>query len=323
MLERIGVLTSGGDSPGMNAAIRAIVRLAKAKNKTIFGIRKGYEGLLNRDLLELQSNSVSNILQRGGTILQTSRSEEFRTEEGRKKARQTLIDHKIEALIVIGGNGSFQGAVKLAEIWDGLIVGVPGTIDNDIYGTDFTIGFDTAINTALDAIDKIRDTAESHNRTFLVEVMGRRSGYIALQVGVAGGAKFVVLPEHPLDLTKMSDRILQAKEEGASSSIIVVAEGNYDGTVYQLAKKLEELNHGEYRVIVLGHLQRGGSPTAFDRLLAFKLGVSAIQALDQGLSGVMVGEINGKLAITPLTDAVSKKKELDPFLVSITKSYYF
>lgn len=323
MLKTIAVLTSGGDSPGMNVAIRTAVRLAKAQGKKIFGVSRGYQGLIEGDITELESGSVSNILQRGGTILQTSRSEEFRTEEGRQKALQHLIRNNIEGLIVIGGNGSFKGALALSEIWKGLIVGVPGTIDNDIFGTDFTIGFDTAVNTALDAIDKIRDTAESHNRTFLVEVMGRRAGFIALEVGVAGGAKFIVLPEYPLDLQRMSNRITEEKKKGALSSIVIVAEESYEGTIYQLAKKLEELNGGEYRVIVLGHLQRGGTPSARDRILAFKLGASAVQVLDQGKSPVMVGEIEGKLAVTHLEEASTRQKELDPFLVALTKSFYF
>ncbi len=314
---RIAILTSGGDAPGMNAAIRASVRVAKNYHWTVFGVNRGYRGLLMGELDEMGSRSVSNIMQRGGTILRSSRCKEFETEEGRQEAKRTLEAYGIEGLIVIGGDGSFRGANHLAEVWQGKIIGVPGTIDNDLYGTDFTIGFDTAVNTALEAIDKIRDTAEAQERYFLVEVMGREAGYIALEAGIAGGAEEVLVPEIETDLKEIHKRLMQGKQRGKTSSIVIVAEGNREGNAFEVASKLKKLCGSDYRVVVLGHIQRGGSPTAQDRILATKLGAYAVDLLKEGQSGVMAGEINGQLCTTLLQETWQKKKPLDPYLLRL------
>ena len=314
---RIAILTSGGDAPGMNAAIRASVRVAKNYHWTVFGVNRGYRGLLMGELDEMGSRSVSNIMQRGGTILRSSRCKEFETEEGRQEAKRTLEAYGIEGLIVIGGDGSFRGANHLAEVWQGKIIGVPGTIDNDLYGTDFTIGFDTAVNTALEAIDKIRDTAEAQERYFLVEVMGREAGYIALEAGIAGGAEEVLVPEIETDLKEIHKRLMQGKQRGKTSSIVIVAEGNREGNAFEVASKLKKLCGSDYRVVVLGHIQRGGSPTAQDRILATKLGAYAVDLLKEGQSGVMAGEINGQLCTTLLHETWQKKKPLDPYLLRL------
>ncbi len=314
---RIAILTSGGDAPGMNAAIRAAVRVAKSHDWTVFGVHRGYRGLIYGELEELGSRSVSNIIQRGGTILRSSRCKEFETLEGREQAKKTLEAFGIEGLIVIGGDGSFRGAKLLSEIWPGCIIGVPGTIDNDLWGTDYTIGFDTAVNTALEAIDKIRDTAEAQERYFLVEVMGRHAGYIALEAGIASGAEEVLVPEMTLELTEIHNRLMQGKQRGKTSSILIVAEGNKDGTAFDVAAKLKKLCGSEYRVVVLGHIQRGGAPNARDRIIATKLGAYAVEMLSEKRSGVMVGEIQGVLCTTPLEDTWKNKKPLDPYLLKL------
>jgi len=316
---RLAVLTSGGDAPGMNAAIRSIVRMSKSFNWAVFGVQRGYKGLIQGDLEEMGSRSVSNIIQRGGTILRASRCPEFREEEGVLQAKKTLEAYGIEGLIVIGGDGSFHGAVALSKVWDGKVIGAPGTIDNDLFGTDFTIGYDTAVNTAVEAIDKIRDTADAQERYFLIEVMGRDAGFIALEAGLSSGAEEVLVPEFHTDLGDVHKRLMQGKQRGKTSSILVVAEGNHEGNAFEIAEKLKELCGSEYRVVVLGHIQRGGTPTARDRVLATKLGAYSVDVIKEGQSGVMVGEIKGELVTTPLEETWLKKKSLDPYLLRIHK----
>jgi 6-phosphofructokinase 1 len=316
-MERLGLLTSGGDAPGMNAAIRSITRTALAKGLEVIGIQRGYKGLLQGDLETLNIRSVSNIIQRGGTILRTARSKEFMTGEGVKKGAQILKNNRIEGLIIIGGDGSFRGAFELGKVWGGRIIGIPGTIDNDLWGTDFTIGYDTAINTALEAIDKIRDTADAHERFFLVEVMGRQAGFIALDVAIAGGAEEFILPEISTDIQDICERLCVGKERGKTSSIIIVAEGAEAGGAFQIAEDLRKLSQYEYRVVILGHLQRGGAPTARDRVLATKLGAFAVEAILSGENMKMVGEINGRLSLTPLENTWKRKKSLDSYLMTI------
>ena len=313
----IGVLTSGGDSPGMNAAIRSVVRMSAHRGSPVTGFYRGYEGLMNGDSLRLEPRSVSNILQRGGTMLKTARSEDFLTEAGRERAKTVLEQSGIQGLVVIGGDGSFRGAHALGEIWNGRIVGVPGTIDNDIYGTDETIGFDTALNTALEAIDRVRDTASAHERLFLVEVMGRDSGFIALDVGTAGGAEEIFVPEVATDIEASAKRLVDARSKGKTMSILVCAEGDDQGGAIAIAKELEERTGFEPRVTVLGHIQRGGRPTARDRILATKLGAFAVEKLHEGVTDVMVGEVKGELVTTPLSKSEGGRKKLDRFLVEL------
>jgi 6-phosphofructokinase 1 len=319
-LKRLGILTSGGDAPGMNACIRAIVRSAANNNniKTI-GIKRGYAGLLEKDFIELRPRTVANIIQRGGTFLETARCDEMKTKEGVKKAITILEDNHIEALITIGGDGTFRGAVELAEAGNIKIIGIPGTIDNDVYGTDFSIGFDTAVNTALDAIDKIRDTADSLQRPFFIEVMGKSRGFIALDVGIAGGAEDILIPETETKIEEICQDIERNFKKGKKSSIIVVAEGDDSGGAFRLAQQVWERLKLEYRICVLGHIQRGGSPTARDRILASKLGVAAVEALVKGQSGYMVGEHNGRITLTSLEDTWKKTKKLDTKLLQILK----
>ncbi len=316
-IRKIALLTSGGDAPGMNAAIRAIVRYACYHGVKVCGILRGYKGLIDNEMEELESRSVSNIIQRGGTILKTSRSEEFKTKRGQEKAKLSLEQNDIDALIVIGGDGSFRGAYELGKIWPGQIIGVPGTIDNDLYGTDSTIGFDTAVNTALQAIDKVRDTADAHERFFLIEVMGRHAGFIALEVGLAGGAEEILLPEKKVTIKNICRRLCDDRKRQKTSSIIVVAEGHKEGGAFQIAKKLEELSGNKYHVVVLGYLQRGGTPTALDRRLATELGAFAVHQTLKGKSGVMVGKTKGRLGVTPFIQTWKKKKPLDSFLQSL------
>jgi len=317
MKKKIALLTSGGDAPGMNAAIRSVVRVGVARGLEIIGIRRGYQGLLEENLAPLGPRDVSNIIQRGGTILKTSRSAEFKTPEGRQKAKAILERHGIDGLILIGGDGTFRGGDALGKIWRGRIIGVPGTIDNDVFGTDFTIGFDTAVNTAMEAIDKIRDTADSHERIFLVEVMGRHSGFIAQSVGVSGGAEEILVPEQPFDVAEVARRLREGRQRGKTSSIIIVAEGDETGGAVKLAQQLEQLAGYEMRVVILGYLQRGGLPTAADRVLATKLGAYAVDLFLQGATGVMAGETSGKLCAVPLAETWTKKKPLDSFLAAV------
>ena len=310
-IKKIGVLCSGGDSPGMNCAIRAVVRTAIGEDLQIFGIQKGYEGLLENNIRELSVSSVGNILQHGGTILQTSRSKEFRTPEGRKKAADILKSHGIDALVVIGGDGSYNGAVKLHEEHGIKVVGIPGTIDNDISGTDYTIGFDTAVQNAVDAVDKIRDTANSHARTFIVEVMGRKSPAIALKVGICTGAENVVLPAENIDFQKIAGDIDRGIKRGKTSSIIIAAEGEEPGVGYLIQKNLKEQFQLEAHVCILGHIQRGGNPTPTDRLIASQMGHSAVKALLAGEKASATVFVSGKVIIIPLANCLRKKNEFD------------
>jgi 6-phosphofructokinase 1 len=318
-MKRIGVLTSGGDGPGMNAAIRAVVRCAAANGVEVLGIRRGYAGLLESETVELGPRSVANIIHRGGTMLGTARSEEMRTPAGLKKAAANLTSLGIDGLVAIGGDGTFRGAQALSELIDLHVVGVPGTIDNDLYGTDATIGFDTAVNTALEAIDRLRDTAEAHERLFFVEVMGRTRGFIALSAGVAGGAEDVLVPEIRTDLDELCANIIARRQAGKRSSIVVVAEGDDAGHAFEVANKIGNRLDMEYRVCVLGHVQRGGAPSAQDRLLASKLGAGAVLTLIAGRSGVMVGLINGKVVETAFRDTYTNQKELDTELLYLMK----
>ncbi|HEX5172333.1 MAG TPA: 6-phosphofructokinase [Cyclobacteriaceae bacterium] len=289
-IQKIGVFTSGGDAPGMNAAIRAVVRSAVYYKKEVFGIMRGYEGMIEGDIVKLGARSVSNIIQRGGTILKTARCPEFRTPEGRKKAYDSLKREGIQALVAIGGNGTFTGLHKFYEEFKIPSICLPGTIDNDLAGTDFSIGYDTATNTAVEAIDKIRDTALSHSRLFFIEVMGRHSGYIAVNSGVAGGAVAIIVPEETLTFDEFYNQLLEGSKTSKKSNLVVVAEGSKIGGANELAKKIaERSNYFDIKVTILGHLQRGGSPTYFDRVLASKMGVAAVEGLLQGKLDAMVG----------------------------------
>jgi 6-phosphofructokinase 1 len=318
-MKKIGVLTSGGDAPGMNACLRAIVRCGVNCKLEIVGIRRGYCGILDEDFVKFGNRSVSNIIQRGGTILETARCEEMKTREGIEKANEVLKRRGIEGLITIGGDGTFRGAAALAKAGQVKVIGIPGTIDNDVYGTDYSIGFDTAVNTALDAIDKIRDTAGSLQRPFFVEVMGKSRGSIALEVGIAGGAENILIPEVETKIEQLALDIDRSFKRGKKSSIVVVAEGDDAGGAFSIAQQVWERLKLEYRICVLGHVQRGGSPTARDRVLASKLGAAAVDALARGMSGYMVGESNGQITLTPLRETWKKVKELDSNLLQLVK----
>ncbi|MBF0619377.1 MAG: 6-phosphofructokinase [Candidatus Omnitrophica bacterium] len=307
-MKKIGVLCSGGDGPGMNAAVRAVVRSALSYGVKVEGIMRGYQGLIENDLIELTRRSVSGIIGRGGTILKTARSPEFRTDKGQAKAVATLKKHKIDALVVVGGDGSYLGAASLFEKWDIPTVGLPGTIDNDLYGTDQTIGCNTAINTALDAIDKIRDTAHSMERIFIVEVMGNHSGYIAMEVALGSGAEDVLIPEIKPDYKVMCDRIVKGSKQGKISWIIVVSEGVVKAEV--LAQTINNMTGLETRSVVLGHVQRGGNPCALDRTLATKLGVAAVEELLKGNYGSAIGVLQNKINIVPLAQARKRPYDL-------------
>ena len=309
-MKRIGVYTSGGDAPGMNACVRAVVRGGLYNGCEVIGMQYGYEGMIDGKFVDLQARSVANIIQRGGTILRTARSERFRTKEGRAQAAANLKKEGIDGLVAIGGDGTFQGATLLNEEHGFPIIGVPGTIDNDLFGTDYTIGYDTAVNTAMEAIDKIRDTAASHDRLFYVEVMGRDAGFIALDVGISGGAEFIIIPEARTEIQILKDQ-LGAMKKVKTSALIIVAEGEDEGGAFSLAEKVKGAAGYDYRVCVLGHIQRGGSPTARDRLLASRLGVAAVEALLEGQSTVMVGEIHGRVAFTPLKETWIRRKVVD------------
>ena len=318
-MKKIAVFTSGGDSPGMNACIRAVVRTAIYHKIEIYGVKRGFEGMIEGDIHRMNSNSVANIIQRGGTILKTARSKEFMTEEGRKKAAGNLRKLGIEGLVCIGGNGSFTGALKLHEEYGIPCIGAPGTIDNDLYGTDYTIGFDTAVNTALDAIDRIRDTADSHNRTFFVEVMGREAGFIALQGALSGGAEAVFVPEVS-NRKDWIDKLFSKKRRKKSFSIIIVAEGEEEGGAMVLAQKVKEKYPDiDPRVSILGHIQRGGSPSSFDRVLATRLGAGAVEALLAGETNKACGIVNSKLQLTPFSEAIFKTKDLPEDLLRLIK----
>lgn len=315
-MKKIGVLTSGGDSPGMNPAIRAVVRKAIYHDIEVYGVYGGYSGLMSGNIKKLELGSVGDIIHRGGTMLYSARSEEFKTKEGQQKGIEQLRKHGIEGLVVIGGDGSYRGAKALTE--QGYpCVGVPGTIDNDIPGTEFTIGFDTALNTVIDAIDKIRDTATSHERTFIIEVMGRNAGDIALWAGLAGGAETILIPEEGYDMDEIAARLKKGHERGKKHSIIIVAEGVDSGV--EFGKKLKEATDHDTRVSVLGHIQRGGSPTAFDRVLASRLGARAVELLIEGKGGRAVGIESNQLVDYDIIEALAKEHTLDLSLYKLSK----
>ena len=315
-MKKVAVFTSGGDAPGMNACIRAVVRGAIYHDLEIYGIRYGYDGLIRGDIFKMSSHTVSNIVQKGGTILKSARSTEFKTPEGRKKAFEQLQKFGIEGLIAIGGDGTFTGAGIFYEEYGIPTVGAPGTIDNDLYGTDYTIGFDTAVNTALEAIDKIRDTADSHDRVFFIEVMGRDSGYIAIQSGIGGGAEIVMVPETLTSVDDVIGTLKQGWERDKTSSIVVVAEGEEEGTGMEIATEVkEQLKGKDIRVTTLGHIQRGGSPSAADRILGSRLGLGAVEGLINGQKNVAVGIVNDQLVYTSFKDAIGKEKPLNPDLI--------
>jgi len=315
---KIGVLTSGGDAPGMNAAIRAVVRTGIYNGMEVFGIMRGYSGMIENDIVPMHSRSVANIIQRGGTILKTARCKEFFEHEGRKKAYNNLKKLGINGLVIIGGDGSFRGAHKLSQEFDIPCIGLPGTIDKDIAGTDFTIGFDTAVNTAVEAIDKIRDTADAHDRLFIIEVMGRDAGYIALHSGIATGAENILIPERKTDIEELVNGLLEKERRKKLVNIIVVAEG--DRGAEDVAKVIKErVPTADTRVCVLGHIQRGGAPTCMDRLIASRMGYSAVESLIEGRHNVMIGIVNNKMHYTPLEKAVKAKQRISEDWLKIVK----
>jgi len=317
-IKKIAVLTSGGDSPGMNAAIRAVVRKAIHEDLKVVGVLRGYEGLIKGDFIPMNSKSVGNIIQLGGTILKTARSEKFRTPEGRKEAYEKLIENDIDALVVIGGDGTFKGARVFIDEFNYPIVGLPGTIDNDLYGTDMTIGYDTAINTVVEAVDKIRDTAASHERIFFIEVMGRDAGFIALRAGIASGAEAVLVPEKPTDLKELHEQITQYMSKKKTSSIILVAEGDDAGGAFQIKEAMEKFG-GEFdmKVTVLGHIQRGGAPSAYDRYLASRLGIASVEALLDDQRSIMVGMINREIVHIPFNQTIKHHKTIDQKMLDV------
>ena len=320
-MKTIGVLTSGGDSPGMNTALRSIVRTCAHYKIKCVGIVRGYSGLIEDNTKVLNTRSVRGIINKGGTFLYSARCDEFRQALGRKKAYKTLRNNNIDGLIVIGGDGSFTGALKLKDEFNFPVIGIPGTIDNDIFGTSHTLGYDTALNTVMDAIDKIRDSAISHDRLFFVEVMGKDAGYIALRSGIAIGAQEILIPEVNTKINDLIDSLKNSKKSGKTSSIIVVAEGYKPGkNVYQIADEIQEkLPNYQVRVSVLGHIQRGGRPSCFDRVLGTKMGVKAVELLKNAKTGIMVGTQHGKIVTVPLKKAISEKTKIDKDLLRISK----
>lgn len=320
-VKKIAVLTSGGDSPGMNTALRAVVRTCAYKNIDCVGVSRGYQGLINDDIKTLKTRSVRGIINRGGTMLYSARSDEFRTKEGREKAFSNIKKHGIDGLVVIGGDGSFTGGLIFQKEFGIPVIGIPGTIDNDLYGTSHTLGYDTALNTVMDAIDKIRDTAISHDRLFFVEVMGRDAGHIALNSGIAIGAQEILIPEQNMGIEVLINSLKDSKKNGKTSSIVVVAEGDKTGkNVFDLARQVEEeFPKYEIRVSVLGHMQRGGSPSCFDRVLGTKMGVRAVESLIDGDSGKMIGIDNGKIVSTSLKKAIKGETKIDPELIRVSR----
>lgn len=319
-ISKIGVFTSGGDAPGMNAAIRAVVRACSYFKKECYGIMRGYEGMIDGDFVKLGARSVGNILQRGGTVLKSARSEEFRTPEGRKKAYDNLKKEGIEALVAIGGDGTFTGLHKFYQEYQVPSICIPGTIDNDLAGTDYTIGFDTATNTAVEAIDRIRDTALSHNRLFFIEVMGRNSGYIALNSGIAGGAGLIIIPEDNMSFDDLYAQLTAGEQSSKKSNLVVVAEGSRIGDAHELATKVRERSaYYDIKVTVLGHLQRGGSPTYFDRVLASRMGVAAVEGLLAGKFDVMVGVRENKLVYNDFDSIMTRHHEIDTEYLRLAK----
>lgn len=319
-IKKIGVLTSGGDSPGMNAAIRSVVRTCAYHNIECVGIYRGYEGLIEGDFKPMNARSVKGIINKGGTILKSARSKEFRTKEARLKAYKKLVEANVDGLVVIGGDGTFTGAMVFNQEFNFPVMGIPGTIDNDIVGTSHTLGFDTALNTVVDAIDKIRDTASSHNRLFFVEVMGRDVGHIALNVGIAGGAEEILIPEEDLGLDRLVESLNKSRKSGKTSSIVVVAEGDKIGkNIFELKDYVDENMEGyDVRVSVLGHMQRGGAPSCFDRVLASRMGVKAVESLLEKKSNYMVGLQNSKMELTPLDNAIKGKTKINLELLRVS-----
>ncbi|RFZ92586.1 6-phosphofructokinase [Mucilaginibacter conchicola] len=318
-IKNIGLFTSGGDAPGMNAAIRAVVRSAYYYGIEVTGIRRGYEGMINGELFSMDRKSVANIIQRGGTILKTARSEQFRTPEGRKLAYDQLKRHGIDALVAIGGDGTFTGARIFGNEFDIPVIGLPGTIDNDLAGTDFTIGYDTAINTVIDAVDKIRDTAESHDRVFIIEVMGRDSGLIALRTGIASGAEAIVIPETETNIGALCERLEKGRKDKLSK-IVMVAEGDDAGGAFEIGRQVKErFPHYDTRVSILGHIQRGGRPSCMDRVLASRMGVAAVEALRDGHRNEMIGIIHNEITYTPFEHACKHVEEINPNLLKIVE----
>lgn len=319
-MKKIAVFTSGGDAPGMNACIRAVVRTALYEKLEVMGIVRGYDGMIHGDFIRLQSNSVSNIIQRGGTILKSARSAEFRTKQGRERAARQLHKHQIEGVVAIGGDGTFTGAQIFSEEHGIPFIGIPGTIDNDLYGTDYTLGYDTALNTVVEAVDKIRDTADAHDRLFFVEVMGRDAGFIALRSGIASGAEAILIPETETYIDTLIAKLKAGWERQKTSSIIIVAEGDDAGGAYEVAAKVKErFNHYETKVTILGHIQRGGSPSAHDRVLASQLGNAAVRALLDGRKNEMVGLINRKIAYTPFAKAIKHNQQFNKGLLELAE----
>jgi 6-phosphofructokinase 1 len=317
---KIGVLTSGGDAPGMNAAVRAVVRTGIYYGLEVFGIMRGYSGTIENDIVPMHSRSVANIIQRGGTILKTARCKEFFEYDGRSRAHNNLKKLGINALVIIGGDGSFRGAHQFSNEFDIPCIGLPGTIDKDIAGTDFTIGFDTAVNTAVEAIDKIRDTADAHDRLFIIEVMGRDAGYIALHSGIATGAENILIPERRTDIDELIASLQEKEKRKKLVNLVVVAEGDNFGGAEEVAKVVKErLPNIDTRVCILGHIQRGGSPTCIDRLIASRMGYSAVEALMEGRFNVMVGILNNKIHFTPLEKAVKAKQKIGDEWLKIVK----
>ncbi len=308
-IKRVAVFTSGGDAPGMNAALRSVVRSGGFYDLHVYGIKRGYEGMIEGELTRLERSDVSNIIHRGGTFLKTARSERFRTPEGRKLAYETLLANDIDACIAIGGNGTFTGAHIFFQEFGVPIIGIPGTIDNDLYGTDYTIGFDTAVNTAIEAVDKIRDTADSHNRVFFIEVMGRHAGFIALNTGIGSGAAYVIIPESERSLDDLVEELQRSVKRKKLFSLVIVAEGSKLGGAAQIAQQVQErIPSYDIKVTIIGHLQRGGSPTGQDRVLASRLGHAAVVGLLEGRHDVMVGIVNDQITYTPFEQAIHQTK---------------
>ena len=319
-IHRIGVFCSGGDAPGMNAAIRAVVRTASYYELQVYGIIRGFEGMIDGQIEKLDKRDVANIIHRGGTILKTARSERFRTREGRKMAYEALVANEIDAVIAIGGDGTFTGAKIFHEEYGIRVIGIPGTIDNDLYGTDYTIGFDTAVNTAIEAVDRIRDTADSHNRLFFVEVMGRDTGYIALNTGIGSGAGAILIPESSIDVDSLLKHLEKTAKRQKLFSLIIVAEGNENGNAQKLADEIRS-RFPDYdpKVTIIGHLQRGGAPSALDRLIASRMGFTAVEAILQGQTNVMVGIENNEMVLVSFDDAINKRKEINRDLLRLAE----
>ena len=319
-INRIAVFCSGGDAPGMNAAIRAVVRTGTYHDLHIYGVYRGYEGMIEGEIKRLEKGDVANIIHRGGTILKTARSERFRTPEGRKLAYETLQAHDIDGLIAIGGNGTFTGAGIFGKEFGIPIVGIPGTIDNDLFGTDYTIGFDTAVNTAIEAVDRIRDTADSHNRLFFVEVMGRDTGFIALNTGIGSGAGGILIPESKSDVNALLSRLGKMVRRHKLFSLVIVAEGNENGSAQHMAKLIQEqFTEYETKVAIIGHLQRGGAPSALDRLIASRMGFAAVEALMDGKKDIMIGVERNEVSYVPFERAISERKQPDPELIRMAE----